>query len=574
MNLITNEPSGLFLLPLGASLSNQVWQILDGLGLIFIPFAVIFISAFFTSRAQGKDEGSPAVLAIKLAEYSFWPMLIIMFFCIIPVSGNINTSYKQFSCMDEPSVSTRMKVSVSTASETALAAMGLSTTSAPPMLFGIVHQLSTGINEALTSTLTCKKGASAVDVSQAIRTLAPSTPALKESINAFNNQCFLPVRREILKKMSEGEELKNQDEIFNKYAWHFHEPDTVITGELKLMKDAYAGSIVKANPQSSFRMKPGSTWIESSQQSKEVDCYTLANTLYEAIKADISSSSIERTQTSIATVSTYFQTFISNEALATAMATDDLILAVYENSIYPKDTLYGGASVKTFANSIPDVIRQGRTSDAQDNKVATKSEIEGSSFATSLVALGAFFTDLKEGAKSMAATMVVPLMVVVFQLLLCAFLPLVGLLSGFKPKVMYSWILLYFAVTLVPFWLNFAVQLQSILMSLSSFSEFSNAVATNTTDTTFTSTHLMNATANLFVYIVPMVWMILVQIVGNIGASVVNSAISSSTDGGAKGAEYAEGTAQGLGKLAAKNSAKYTGNKIGGAIAKQRGLDS
>lgn len=565
MNIVTNEPTGLFLIPLGATLGNQVWGLVNGLGLIFIPFAALYIYAFFTSRAQGRDEGSPAVLAIKLVEFGFYPMLLILFFCLIPVSGSLNTTYKQYSCMDEPSVSSNAKIDISQASAAALQALGVDTKTSPPMLFGIVHQVSTGINEALTSTLSCNKGSSAVEAGRALKSISAESQSVALSIREFNKQCYLPTRNDVIKAMSEGKLLRNSN-TNNKYAWSFYPPNSAVATGVKLMLDAYDGYIIEGAPGSKKQMEPSSTWISDTYKGVTTDCDVLAQELYNKISTDIDNSSSSTVKNATSALTGFVSLFNNNTGTTALMVKHDLIMAVYENAgrVQKEDRNFQAASRKQFSNSVPTVTTQPTDSERDSENFSLSAD---NGMSTMLVALGSFFTDITEDAKSLGATMVIPLMVVVFQVLLCAFLPMVGLLSGFKPKVIYSWILAYFSVTLIPFWLNFAVQLQTILLSLGSYNEYKSSIDTGVADTTFTSTHLLGTTANMFVYVIPMVWIVLVQIVGNIGASVVTNALSGSTQAGQAGAKQLEelqkGVSKGADRYGGKLADKYEKAKRG-----------
>lgn len=370
------------------------------------------------------------------------------------------------------------------------------------------------------------------------------------SIREFNKQCYVVARNNIEEAMSQGKNLtyysSSSSTSDTKYQWSFYPPDTTS----QLMLNAYNGIIYTGDNYDRLTIEPSKYWFKSSQKGIETDCAVAAKDLYEKIESDFSSS--ETHQDSVKTVFNFTSLF--NPGLTQALVKHDLIIAIYESALKhsgSSQTKWQSGSNSEYSNSVPSIMTM-----LEEYSKGESGQTFSNALSTTLVALGSMLTDVQESAKSVSATLIIPLMVVVFQLLLCAFLPLLIVISGFKPQVVYSWILLYFAVTLVPFWTNFGVQMETLLLSLASYNETVWSTNLNGSNPTGPLIHVLGTAASMFVYIIPMTWVVLVQIVGNIGASALVNAMSGSTDPGQTGTQLMADSAGATAKIAGGKAAK------------------
>lgn len=97
--IAVQESFGQIIIPYGISLSTRIFDILNELGILFIPFGVMIFFVTAKARSQGLDEGSPAVLAIKMYEQVFYSMFVVLVIFVIPwKNAEVTTSYKTYTC--------------------------------------------------------------------------------------------------------------------------------------------------------------------------------------------------------------------------------------------------------------------------------------------------------------------------------------------------------------------------------------------------------------------------------------------------------------------------------------------
>lgn len=103
--MIVSDATGLFILPFGITMHNATVDLMNSLGIFFIPFTIAIVNNFFSARAEGADEGSPSIIFIKRTEKDFVSMLFILLVVVMPVNdSSASYSYKQFSHQSTPSL--------------------------------------------------------------------------------------------------------------------------------------------------------------------------------------------------------------------------------------------------------------------------------------------------------------------------------------------------------------------------------------------------------------------------------------------------------------------------------------
>ncbi len=91
----------------GFYLNNAIFFLFNELGFTLLPFAAMLMRNVYVARAQGQDEGPPALLAQKWSEMEFIVMLIIMVTFVMPSSGSEihlikPVNYTNNSCSTSP----------------------------------------------------------------------------------------------------------------------------------------------------------------------------------------------------------------------------------------------------------------------------------------------------------------------------------------------------------------------------------------------------------------------------------------------------------------------------------------
>lgn len=558
MNLVTNELAGLFLLPISTTLSVGVWDVVNGLGVVFAPFVVLIVKSFFDARAQGLDEGSPAVLAVKMVEKGFWGYLVVIMFVLTPYSSKLKVDHAQFACRDNPSLISNDLAGATEASEGALAALGVNPSVSPPLFYGFVHQVSTGINEAAISQLSCRKGATGAEVANAIDKLMPDTESLYRSAQSFDQKCFKVAQTKAQTALAQNELLRHPTN--NKYGWTFHAPD--FASNAQLMESVYDGSYIQEKKYSAMTMDVPDVWFNTQLKGQTADCSALAEDLYEKIEQDV------RATDDFAENLEKLQNFASimNPKVTDSEIVHDMVVKVYESTLTHKPTQAAGWSeaednkgwnlgslfswqATHFANN----VHKWQASNEDFNLMNT--------VGSWMVTLGAVGTTISESAKSYAVALMLPLIVVIIQCVLQISLPILTVISGLSYKFLFNWFLLYFSVTLVPFWLNIGLQIETLLLSLSNYSDSLLSHAMNVRDGIDMETYLVSSTSATFVYLVPVIWVMLVQIIGNIAASSFMNAVAGAAIVGQTGADVMGDGANKVADAAGDSLGKYLRGK-------------
>ncbi|MGR5296964.1 hypothetical protein ACPV5U_19115 [Vibrio mediterranei] len=541
MNLVTNDAAGLFLLPLASKLAEDMWNVVNGLGLVFAPFVFLFVYTFFESRAQGLDEGSPAVLAIKSVEKLFYPWLIILIVVVMPVSSALNVEYRQYSCLDNPALTSNSNTSPTRASQTALAAMNLVSQS-PSMLAGLVHTVSLGVNEALTSQIACTKGAGRKEVSEIVQSSIPQTESVYRSIVAFNNQCYLPAKTNIREAMATNTPLRYTQDNLN--GWAFFPPS--YDGNALLMTSAYDGSYLKGRSSSKISIDTPNTWYEQSTKNMTLDCKVAGQNLYDKIEADL----VARPNFTDNAKKVLDYASIFNASLTHTQVKHDLVVAVYQNALSTQgssqskwldmETERKKAGWSVFGLSLPSIDSQSSIlDDMADYRNEDTDRSVMRSLTNTIVSVGSLATNIYESSKSHAVVLMLPLMVIIVQCILVVALPILTVISGYSYKFLFNWCLLYFSVSLVPFWLNFGMLMETLMLSMSDYSDSLTAHAMNLYQGGVDAykPYLVSTTSSMFVYLIPIIWIMLVQIVGNVAGSAFMTIVAGAAVVGQQGAE-------------------------------------
>ncbi|EGR4213369.1 conjugal transfer protein TraG N-terminal domain-containing protein [Vibrio metoecus] len=549
MNIVTNEISGIFMLPLASSLSNLNWQVMNELGIVFIPFIYSIVRCFFEARSQGLDEGSPAVLAIKLFEKAFWGYIIVIFLVATPYQSPLKVHHKQYSCSDNPSLISNQFIGANAATTTALAALGADTTISPPFWYGLLHQVSVGINETATSKLSCKKGLTALEVVDTLKKQIPESESVFRSIHSFHKDCYAVAQTALHSAMAKSEPLLHSTN--SRSQWSFYPPAYAVGGGLML--SAYDGSYIKGKVLDEISMKVPDTWFDASQKGRTMACNTLAESLYKKIEADLSGGGAF--QQDLKKLMDFAR--MTNPKVSEAEIVHDMVIRVYEGSLSgsaSKDTQWkqasfvGGFDLGFLTPQLYESLSKNPNY-LEDSFSDGNSSTLMQAFSSTMVTLGGMVTSLVEAPKSHAVSLLLPMIVTILQTILLIALPLLVVLSGYSFVFIFNWSLFYFAITLTPFWLNVGQQIETLLLSLINYSDSLASHALNVYEGSDRDMYLVTSIASTFVYMTPVVWVMLVQIIGNISASTFMNAVSSGAVVGQTGAEKGIGAMSDAGKL-------------------------
>lgn len=543
MQLVTNEMTGMFLLPLANGIGNMVWSILNGIGIIFVPFVFLIVRCFFEARAQGLDEGSPAAYAIKLFEKSFWGYVVVIIFVLLPTRGELTVEHRQFSCADNPSLisndySSRQN---STANQRVLDVLGARDVSSPSLWVGFMHQLSVGFTETAVSKLSCQRGLTANEVTTSLKNQIPQTESVYRSILSFDEQCYNIAQTNIHKAMAEGEVLRSSTS--NSQGWHFWPPSYAVDNDL--MRQAYQGFLLYDRNMSPINMTVPNHWFNNDVKGQTLSCDELAESLYRKIERDMESSD------------TYAQDMnrllsfsqLTNPSASEPVIKHDMILSVYMSALNErgskesewtekKESSFSARSLQTGLRNMLAYTEVGQALNFTENAYEHATDKSSSTLdivSKHIVELGGVVTSMVETPKSHASVMMMPIIITLMQTILLVALPLVVVISGYSFKVIFNWTVFYFSVTMAQFWLALGGQVETLLLAL--LNRGGSVMDSITALVSQSDSYLVTSIAATFVYMTPVIWIMIVQILANISATSMMNAVASSAVVGQVGAE-------------------------------------
>lgn len=566
MKLVTNEMTGMFLLPMSGELAAMVWEVLNSVGVIFVPFIILIIRSFFTAKAQGLDEGSPAVLAIKLLEKSFWVYVIVIIFVLLPITGQLKVEHRQYACADNPSLLNNDYSSAhnTTANRRVLDVLGANGGTSPSLWVGLVHQLSVGITETAVSKLSCQQGVNASDIAASFKNQIPQTESVYLSIQSFHEQCYNPAKTIIHKAIADSETLRS--DVSRIRGWDFWPPSYDVGSEL--MRQTYHGEYLYDRNVNPITMDVPSHWFNNDISGKNLLCYDMAKSLYDKIERDIEDS--EHYETDKNRFLAFAQ--LTNELIDESVIKHDMIMNVYSSVFTPKQEgeARWEAERKASSSFIPSFLSSYFDKRAKEQQEllhemgALNSLGYLDALSLSVVKQGAIATSIVESAKGHAVVLMMPIIITLLQTVLMMALPIIAVMTSYSMKVIYHWSVFYFAITMSQFWITVGTQIETLLLSLLSTSHSVIERSSDVLGNGYSESLLVTSIAYSFVYITPIVWVMMIQIVAQVSAIAMTGAIGSAANIGGSGAQVIFNRTKELASRTRKGFARGKGKLMGG----------
>lgn len=340
--IVASDITGLFLLPLSVTMHNYAYDIMNQMGLIFIPFLLLIVKEFFESRALGADNGSAAVMYLKTLEVGLIKKFFILLVFVMPVTNSSATfSFNQYSQNSYPSILE--------GSET-ISALNPNTNFSSflgqgqmPFAFGLLNNISTGLSNSLTakipctvstSTSVCTKDVNAGAIMETLDSVRPSQQDNNKAIAEFAESCYNPALTNYLRATENDTEVLNlatksfPDNSSHKYAFF-----------TDFMKDLYSGvyGIDGFNDQPQLYITTSDAWSSTSVGSHiSIKCQYAADSLYESLYGDMQSlNNYDHLETIMGAWVDYFQRYSggANEMVPTdGLAQQEMISAMFLNS--------------------------------------------------------------------------------------------------------------------------------------------------------------------------------------------------------------------------------------------------
>lgn len=519
--MLISEPTGLYILPLAMNLARNAYNLIDELNLYLVPFTIMIIYQFFSARAQGQDEGSPAVLALKKVEATGIGMLFVAITFTQPWDSKPNFRFSQYSCSSNASLISADFDTKDITGSNRFAGLGNDIANLP-IITGVVHDFAAAVNGTLIAKMPCMQGVNVNEVTDDLTAMIPKEEVLLESIKAFNNQCYIPALANVKSEQQKGNPLKYIDSADQATSGLPDNQNQVFRFFSTFMLNAYQGDIANERGSGASTINPnltiatGENWYNTSQRNSKLMCSSVANSLKDEIKQDLYSDS------DYANKRKKIKNFVSLYYPATDSDIDNEMISVMFQNVVSSITGSRETSFKEarqfatsefLAQSFPNLEKSGQYIMNAGGDV----DRAGKGFIDSLIFFGGMYKSVEETAKAHAAQLVMPSMVIVALAIIIASIPVISLLSGYSIQVMYQILLFYFGISLVPYWLNVGIMFQTMLSALVPDGPLSN------------NFFALVVVGHYIIYMTPLIWLFLFQVLGTMAGSLLVNALGAST---------------------------------------------
>ncbi|MCY9874558.1 hypothetical protein [Vibrio barjaei] len=563
---LISDISGLFLIPYGATLGANAWELLYDSGLWLIPFLIVLIREVFVSRAQGADEGSAASLAYRRVEMSYLSMFVLIYLFVFPGSNAPTWTHKSASCVNNESVIAGDPTFAGMTPSSAVAGgRVVYGTDSPPIMVSIFNNAANAFSTTLIMKSGCKRGVDIKSVSETLDEVVIPYPTIQSNVAAFFEQCYLPAADKLKSALDNGTELVQPVENLTLGAetlqyMHFNSPQ---------FKRIYQDLYIVGKPQSdvmNLDVPPGWPTAVGSFHP----CAAASDEVLDTIDHYIDDAfgvrpgwsghpTIERSP-EFADVHDFFNLYGNYGADEVKAELQTYLFTKTAMSIYNEGwqlehdlksrSILAGANAWADVKPSPDIKKD---SAAKSMGVSSRSStaIFGVDSmlawgADQMMALGGTYTAFTSGFKSIAAVSAAPILVSVGIAFLLAIFPIVIFLSGYSWSTAWSLCVTLIGLCMIPLWLNLGIMFATYLTAYSAFE-----------GNMYSSYEIV---ANAAIYTAPVLWMALIQQVGGISGTYMASV----GDDIAKGAESAMKLAwKEGGKPAVKGSWKAATKSMG-----------
>lgn len=142
---------------------GKLWDVLNGTGIVYLPFLFIFLNNIIESRKGGDDEGSAAIQSLKKCETDVVVAMVVLFLAAVPFTdvrlGEMSYVRPQLDCAVERAITAGREPGEvdggSTPEYTAALATLSGETGRIPLWWGMVHVLSKAVVAATVAGIPC-----------------------------------------------------------------------------------------------------------------------------------------------------------------------------------------------------------------------------------------------------------------------------------------------------------------------------------------------------------------------------------------------------------------------------------
>lgn len=296
--MIVSDATGLFILPFGITMHNATVDLMNALGIFFIPFTVAIVNNFFSARAEGADEGSPSIIFIKQTEKDFVCMLFILLVVVMPANDNSATySYKQYSHQSTPSLlngSTEMSELIGNLTFSDELEKGQA-----PIAIGLINDIGQGISNSLIASIPCTpvstnsgtggctQDASLNKIAEALQSVKSYKGDTRKAISDFHETCY----RNALGQYLEYKSLKDDMSLYSgaypsnsntKYGFNSSLMQSLYLGLMKIGDETDSSVIYDQ-----LTIDTGDYWPSSVASSDDVYCQVASQAIYDELYSEL-----------------------------------------------------------------------------------------------------------------------------------------------------------------------------------------------------------------------------------------------------------------------------------------------
>lgn len=469
--LYVQESLGQVVIPYGISIGNTIWETVNTLGLIFIPFAAIYLVAFFTSRAQGQDEGSPAVLAIKIIEKGFYSSCAVLFLFMIPTTNGIEVSYNHYLCGAGIESSQPYQALQHSAMTDVTYSQVVTKTPYLPLGWGIVNNLAVGSSEALSGAMNVCTSATAVQAKLDEAYIKVDDKNLEYNLNIFNEQCFTKAQDAWATAEAKGETYTTEGTEYERRRLRFF--DTYMKKMYTVHN--YSMSIKSAmfSDQSGIdnSWKPkayGSNYSSNYSVNTDLNipCYEASDSYKQQLSDYIKNDAkLTAALARITTASTVFPQEENGKEVSTSITAAEMEGDYIHQAFL--DVIMGKRALFETTPKLAAVENQSwaaKTWDYVSSLWTALWDSPGTAAKEVLVYAGASLEIFPNAAGIINLYIVAPLYVSIITAVLYAATPLIVLMSGYSWKFVYNIILTHVYLAMIPYVLNISYAIVNIIL--------------------------------------------------------------------------------------------------------------
>lgn len=187
----------------GWRLYEAFWNVLAETGLVWLPIVGIVLKNVLQARGSGADEGNAGQLSLKRIEVEVLVMFLVIVFAALPTYEVRLSSiqyYRPAASCDVPAEVVAGDATGTTYDDAFITLGGQ--VARAPLWWALVGYLSSGVTSAAVAAIPCE--ADLRGISFKLNQEKLTDPRLRQEVQEFTAQCFMPARSRLLRERPTG----------------------------------------------------------------------------------------------------------------------------------------------------------------------------------------------------------------------------------------------------------------------------------------------------------------------------------------------------------------------------------